>query len=122
MSGNRACSSHDSYQVREQRVFLEMIAIMSGNRACSWRCKRSCAGAHSEVEVQGNRLTVPLQVADTGNSVRQGTTGPRQGNKSHLLRFRQRDLNLLSACISGSQALMKGDCHDHIEASCSSFP
>ena len=30
-------------------------------------------------------LTVPLQVADTRYSVRQGTTGPRQGNKSHLL-------------------------------------
>jgi hypothetical protein len=30
-------------------------------------------------------LTVPLQVADTSDSVRQGTTGPRQGNKSHLL-------------------------------------
>src|SRR5215831_14773084 len=55
-------------------------------------------------------LTVLLQVADTSDSVRQGTTGPRQGNKSHLLRFRQRALNLLSACISGSQALMKGDC------------
>src|SRR5258708_20432885 len=67
-------------------------------------------------------LTVPLQVADTEDSVRQGTTGPRQGNKSHLLRFRQRALNLLSACISGSQALMKGDRLDHIEASCSSLP
>lgn len=30
-------------------------------------------------------LTVPLQVADTSDSVQQGTTGPRQGNKSHLL-------------------------------------
>jgi len=30
-------------------------------------------------------LTVPLQVADSKQSVRQGTTGPRQGNKSHLL-------------------------------------
>jgi hypothetical protein len=67
-------------------------------------------------------LTVPLQVADTSDSVRQGTTGPRQGNKSHLLRFRQRVLNLLSACISGSQALKKGDCHDHIEGACSSLP
>jgi len=26
------------------------------------------------------RLTVPLQVADTGDSVRQGTPDPRQGN------------------------------------------
>ena len=66
-------------------------------------------------------LTVPWQVADTSESVRQGTTDPRQGNKSHLLRFSQRALNLLSACISGSQALMKGDCHD-IEASSSSLP
>src|SRR5215831_3049731 len=55
-------------------------------------------------------LTVLLQVADTSDSVRQGTTGPRQGNKSHLLRFRRTASNLLSACISGSQALMKGDC------------
>jgi len=30
-------------------------------------------------------LTVPLQVADTRYSVQQGATGPRQGNKSHLL-------------------------------------
>ena len=67
-------------------------------------------------------LTVPLQVADTSGSVRQGTTGPRQGNKSNLLRFRQRALNLLSACISGSQALMKGDYREHIETSYSSFP
>jgi len=28
---------------------------------------------------------VPRQVADTSGSVRQGTTDPRQGNKSHLL-------------------------------------
>jgi hypothetical protein len=34
-------------------------------------------------------LTVTLQVADTSDSVRQGTTGPRQGNKSHLRRFNQ---------------------------------
>src|SRR2546421_618911 len=67
-------------------------------------------------------LTVPWQVADTSGSVRQGTTDPRQGNKSHLLRSRQRALHLLSACISGSQALMKGGGHDHIEASCSSLP
>jgi hypothetical protein len=52
-------------------------------------------------------------VVDTVDSVRQGTTGPRQGNKSHLLRFERRPSNLLSACISGSQALMKGDFRDY---------
>src|ERR1700739_3880707 len=37
------------------------------------------------VGLANHGLTVALQVADTGHSVRQGTTGPRQGNKSHLL-------------------------------------
>jgi len=54
-------------------------------------------------------------------SVRQGT--PTRGKGTiHLLRFRQHALNLLSACSSGSQALMKGDSCEHIETSCSSFP
>jgi len=67
-------------------------------------------------------LTVPWQVADTGGSVRQGTTDPRQGNNPTCFDPRLRASHLLSACISGSQALMKGGRHDRIEASCSSLP
>lgn len=33
-------------------------------------------------------LTAPRQIADSSDSVPQGTTDPRQGNKSHLLRSR----------------------------------
>ena len=48
---------------------------------------------------------------------RQRATGhhrPAAREQSHLLRLRQRALHLLSACISGSQALMKGGRNDHI--------
>ena len=48
---------------------------------------------------------------------RQRATGhhrPAAREHSHLVRLRQRALHLLSACISGSQALMKGGRNDHI--------
>jgi hypothetical protein len=48
---------------------------------------------------------------------RQRATGhhrPAAREQSHLLRLRQLALHLLSACISGSQALMKGGRNDHV--------
>jgi hypothetical protein len=57
----------------------------------------------------------------TVDSARKGATGPRQGKNPTSFDSDHFVLNLLSACISGSQALMKGDYREQISSSCSPF-
>ena len=60
-------------------------AVPSSNRSLApWRLWVLMTSADA-AGLTNHDLTVPLQVADTSDSVRQGTTGPRQGKKSHLL-------------------------------------
>jgi hypothetical protein len=78
--------------------------------------------ANAPLFALGIGLTVPLQVADTCDSVRQGTPDPRQGNNPTCFDPDSVLGTFFQPVISGSQALKKGGRHDHIEASGSSFP
>jgi hypothetical protein len=62
-----------------QEVMLRNSGGSAHLLAGALRVRKDAAG------LADHDLTVPLQVADTRYSVRQGTTGPRQGNKSYLL-------------------------------------
>src|ERR1700730_12829164 len=105
----RVCPSATRYQ----QTLTPQLAACSPN---TWPLPSFPCAFNLSSETAGLANRFDSAVASCGY-YRQRATGhhrPAAREHSHLVRLRQRALHLLSACISGSQALMKGGRNDHI--------
>src|SRR5437667_5574017 len=103
--------------VKYEPIFIQLIRQLAACPANTWPLPSfHCAFSLSFRNGWPGKPRFDSAVASFGY-YRQRATGhhrPAAREQSHLLRLKPRSLHLLSACISGSQALMKGGRNDHI--------
>src|SRR5262249_28882287 len=95
-----------------KRLPSRSFVVSSSKVPMSWRSGRS----------RKRRFDGAEQIADTNHSVRQGTTGPRQGNNPTCFDSDSVLCIFFQPVSAGHRAILKGDLHDRIKASRSSLP